>query len=57
MPVTRANDKTEIVAFRVSAKMRSRMNEAATGEGMSAPDWLRYIVTRAVKEAERERVA
>lgn len=51
------NDKQEIMAFRVTTKMRSRMAAAATSEGMTVPDWMRYVVTRAVKESERERVA
>ena len=49
----RTNDKTEIMAFRVSPKMKQKIMEAATSEGMTVPDWFRYIVVREIKYLEK----
>ena len=48
------SDKASIMAFRVTPKMRTRIERAATSEGMTVPDWMRYVLTREVKAAEKE---
>jgi len=54
MMVKKPNHKTEILAFRVTARMEKRILAAATAEGMTKPDWIRYVVSRAVENVEQE---
>ena len=48
--------KTAIMAFRVTPKMRRRITEAATAEGMTVPDWMRYVLAREAKSIVKELV-
>ena len=45
--------KTEVVQTRVPKRTREKVDAAATAEGMTTSEWLRYLIHEALKKGER----